>query len=529
MSSNRNISNDFFAAVSIGAEHELREILNVEGQEITIDAAKSYNEQGETPLLVAIRRNHFDVVKFLVDELKVDIGQNGRFWWKGLDHSEVPPLFAAILSGQAIIVDYLIFAENLISLPSIAMSSITSSSISRQEKIDALELIGSAYIFCGEVTARKFGLPCWVQAMILRQSTTGGEPEMPKNLRHSSELVRKAMGGAVEVNTLEQLMRLFTTEPHMQLMTQANMVNNRILQKISPGSNFLTCTRLLKYGKDYWSGNEYGRVVNIAMLILELIDLNDDDQNWDRMNVIINNTFNILSKSFSMLRRETANTNVREELSFANLMKVVEFSFAHCRSRTNELFQARTTEDMNEWSFWPKNYIGDFIVLLHNMDLSQQENDLFRQSVAHFISLDHRIYLRRNLLHMICLMSPVPIDVIQLLLELGADPNATDEEGHTSLHLLVKNHSEHVNTNAVRLLMDFGGHLDQANKFGTTVLERLKYRMRHLLRMGVYDPNLKSLINNMLPLSCCSARVIRQNRIDIRALPHSLQGFVRRH
>lgn len=87
--------------MSIGSEFELREILDAEGRKITINAAESYNEQGETPLLVAMRRKHFDAVKFLVTDLKVDvIGQNGRFSWKGIDCSEVPPLFAAIISGK---------------------------------------------------------------------------------------------------------------------------------------------------------------------------------------------------------------------------------------------------------------------------------------------------------------------------------------------------------------------------------------------------------------------------------------------
>jgi hypothetical protein len=527
MGSNRNISNHFFAAVSMGSELELREILEAEGREITIDAAQSYNEQGETPLLVAIRRKHIGVVKFLVSELKVDIGQSGRFAWKGLDHSQIPPLFAAIISGQVAIVDYLISVENL-DTPSIPMSSIMSSSISRQEKIDALELMGSAYIFYGEETARGFGLPCWMQAMTLRQSTTRGQPEIPKNLHHSSELVRKAMGDAVEFNTPQQL-HLLTNEPHNQLITQANIVSNRILKKISPGTNPCTCTQLLNYSRHYWTENEYGRVISITMLILESFDLSDEDQYFDGMNDIINSALTIVSNSLLMLRRESANTSGHEELSFANLMKVVDFAFTHCRSRTNESFRARTMDSMNEWALWPENYIGDLIVLLHDMDLSQQEKHLFRKSIFRFISLDHRSSYQRNLLHMICLMPVIPNDVIQLLLELGADPNATDEDGNTALHLLAKNQWTHFDTNAARILMDFGGHLDHANKFGTTVTERLKYRMRCLIRQGSFDASLQALINRVLPLSCCSARVIRQNQIDIRALPPSLQEFVRRH
>ena len=49
MSFNRNISNNFFAAVSVDSEFELREILDAEGRKMTIDAAKSYTMNKENP------------------------------------------------------------------------------------------------------------------------------------------------------------------------------------------------------------------------------------------------------------------------------------------------------------------------------------------------------------------------------------------------------------------------------------------------------------------------------------------------
>lgn len=60
--------------------------------------------------------------------------------------------------------------------------------------------MGFVYIFYGEETARRYGLPCWMQSMTLHQPTTRGQPGIPKMLQHSSELFRKVIGNAVEVH-----------------------------------------------------------------------------------------------------------------------------------------------------------------------------------------------------------------------------------------------------------------------------------------------------------------------------------------
>ncbi len=138
-------------------------------------------------------------------------------------------------------------------------------------------------------------------------------------------------------------------------------------------------------------------------------------------------------------------------------MKVVKFAFSYCHLWTDEPFLARTMENMNEWALWSENYIVDLIVLLHEMDLSQQESHLFRQRIYHFISFDYRSSYKRNLLHMTCLM-PTRMEIRHFT----CWPKIT---GHISIF----------NTNVARIIINFGEHLDHANKFNTTVIERLKF------------------------------------------------------
>ncbi|KAK4025842.1 hypothetical protein OUZ56_014887 [Daphnia magna] len=82
-----------------------------EGDEFIANVAKSYNDMGETPLLVAIKNRNFRTVKFLVSKLKVSVIQVGQFTWKNVDYTDVPPLFAAVISNQLTIINFLVDSE----------------------------------------------------------------------------------------------------------------------------------------------------------------------------------------------------------------------------------------------------------------------------------------------------------------------------------------------------------------------------------------------------------------------------------
>lgn len=148
--SNTNGSNEIFEAVRIGSVDVLEKLLATNGLDVTSKLAQSYNKEGETPLLVAIKCKHLNVVKFLVEDLKVNIGQIGRFFWKTVDYSEVLPLYASIISDQLSIMKFL-FAEEMKYESAISLDSIMSSSIPRPQKIDQLELIGAGFILLKNV------------------------------------------------------------------------------------------------------------------------------------------------------------------------------------------------------------------------------------------------------------------------------------------------------------------------------------------------------------------------------------------
>ena len=104
------VSEEFFNVVSKGSVAGLMKNIFDNRREVVAEMAKTLNNKEETPLLLAIKGQHFEMIQFLVDELKADIGQLGRFKWNGLDYLKVPPLFAAIVydnSPNQDIINYL--------------------------------------------------------------------------------------------------------------------------------------------------------------------------------------------------------------------------------------------------------------------------------------------------------------------------------------------------------------------------------------------------------------------------------------
>ena len=83
---NQNLET-FFKAVSTGSVPELQELLKKMEPDVKVRIANSFNTEGETALIVAIKGNHQEMVKFLVEEMKADIFKMGRF------HLFIPFLF----------------------------------------------------------------------------------------------------------------------------------------------------------------------------------------------------------------------------------------------------------------------------------------------------------------------------------------------------------------------------------------------------------------------------------------------------
>ena len=70
---NTPVTKTFSLSISNGSVTGLKEIVAENGPEVLAEVIKSMNSKGETPLIVAIKGQHFEMVKFLVKHFKADI------------------------------------------------------------------------------------------------------------------------------------------------------------------------------------------------------------------------------------------------------------------------------------------------------------------------------------------------------------------------------------------------------------------------------------------------------------------------
>ncbi|KAI9557925.1 hypothetical protein GHT06_014677 [Daphnia sinensis] len=205
-----------FEAVHQGLISRIRELLQTDSNGV-LEKLNQRNEQGETPLQMAIRERKLEVIEFLVqsikDNIKIDERPRSKFmkqmslfsWDKvDLDQFSIGPAefgkeytqtFVLPSSEVAIIRDiaehtsiyklmeYLIDVVNdELSWFEFVLNSIVASNMSRLR-----------------------GLKCWRRALELRNSTANRRMPIPKVPYVLTATARRAIGDAVEITTLEEL------------------------------------------------------------------------------------------------------------------------------------------------------------------------------------------------------------------------------------------------------------------------------------------------------------------------------------
>nr|CAH0107101.1 unnamed protein product [Daphnia galeata] len=382
----------FFEAVTEGSREYILMMLNTHGPEVITELSKSYNEHGETPLLVSIKKGNVDMVKYLVGKLDVPIAQIGRFVWKGVEYVDVPALYVAIVRGEMGIAAYLLSKEVESNQTAQIIDSILSNpNNERQVKINMLELMGAInFYFYLSNPARQNGLMYWRAAMNLRQPTIDGEPAMPKTLLPSDLGLFTS-----EFTTIEQLEELTVRE----LFIQALLVSQRVLNTISPGPHICTLIFLCQCAWVYSScEGQRGRALCILTFILQ----QSQELQWKeyKKSQITNWALDIMMRIITDLRQKRYNPS-QEELTVANLMATFDFATNHM-SALQENDQPEVEPDtLNHLA----NFILEMIFLLNEMmpQFNWEQRQQFERSLSLYIGKDHRwgpAY--RNLLHTIC-------------------------------------------------------------------------------------------------------------------------------
>ena len=518
-----NCTESFFQVVSKGAVPELQELLEkIEPQE-RATIADAFNSERETPLLLAIKGNHFKMMKFLIEELKVDIYKPGRFNWKGVAYTEAPPLFAAILSdftSNHCIVNFIVLkttANLTFLLPSVMFVTIPQS-----QKIDMLELMGAVNLLQTTNEEERWGFEwfgpiCWQLALNLHQ------PENLPILKTTlSASAQKIFGQTTEFRTYEDLEEICNSPERLShLQTQAILVTQRIMSRLDPDPHPFYLRSLIRYSVvRFTNANQYSSRVDVVNLILELFHSRQwkDVIDFDWCDTLVWDALKTIAYSYWMETREP-NTL---QLPFDSFMDVINFV-------TDLVFLLQQHPDPLQ-----KKKANKFVLCISNSIMMYTEHDKetspeFKKWLSRYIQFTNSHPGVYTVLHAICFhCSPLSIKIAQLFLRGKADPNVKDENGNTPLHYLAMFCDNFPNVSAaIKLLLGEGAHLDEGNDKGVTPLDLFKAKEKRKL---VPDPHLQELTRTVLPLSCLCAQIIRRNEIPCQEdLPSHLIPFIQRH
>ena len=164
--------------------------------------------------------------------------------------------------------------------------------------------------------------------------------------------------------------------------------------------------------------------------------------------------------------------------------------------------------------------ILSFFHHVNKQDKSPDQEVSFKRVVRRLVRSGLRTMDSRTLLHRAverCCSSQGCLNVVEVLLECGADANAVDRRHNTPLHLCARPYSKHFDRNqqeqVMKLLLRYSAHVDIVNESGDMAAKGLP---------------LNSL--DYVNLKCLAAAVIRDRRIPYAGeIPASLELFVQMH
>ena len=275
----KNCIEVFFQAVSKGSVPNLQKLLKKhkphEDEEAMI--VNSFNSGGETPLIVAIKGNHHEMVKFLIEELKADVFKTGRFNWKGMEYLQALPLFVATLSdftSDQCIINFLV-GKSTVDI-SILNPFVMTAKMLPSQKIDMLELMGAAFIVHLNVADWRrrieLGICCWESALNIRlHSENLSDHPILKTPNSFSPSAQKVLGPTTEFRTLDELQEIANSpERRLRLITQALLVIQRITSRLDPNPHLFFLRGFLFFSRNVFrNANQYSSRVDAVIVILQ--------------------------------------------------------------------------------------------------------------------------------------------------------------------------------------------------------------------------------------------------------------------
>ena len=352
------------------------------------------------------------------------------------------------------------------------------------------------------------------------------EVKTPSTLQPSFQ---KIFGQTTEFRNQDELDILWDypdAEFDFLIQTQALLVLQRVLSRIDPDPNPFLLRRLLQYSLEWFrAAHEYSSSVDVVNFILELFGTRQwkDVVDYDWCYDLVRQALNTIKCSLWTLKKNPPPD--RSQLPFEGFMAVINYiTDLHIK------LQEHPDPVQNEKSEFFVDFIADgiWMFIYHDKETTPE----FQKWIARYIKFTNSHPGVYTVLHNLCYSPRLTNKIIKLFLQDGkADANAQDDDGDTPLHYLALN-PFFLNIGAIKLLLVAGAHLDLSNKTGITPLHIFNVRKKSHEEGGkLFHPDLQELTRTVLPLSCLSAKVIRQNSIPLenKKIPSVLVSFIQCH
>lgn len=400
------------------------------------------------------------------------------------------PLMAAAVAGFHNVVDYII-----------SLSSCT-----RLDRVEALELLGATYV---DKKRDNIAAICvWRQA--LEERNNPKKERLEKPVPPASV---PAYENSVEVKSTKELEGLIADPDEMRM--QALLVRERVLGPAHPDTSYYIRYRGALYA-------DMGNFERCIMLWQYALDMQQSV--LEPLSAMTLSSFLSFAELFSFMLTEWKH-KVEKPVNGNDILEVLRRGVKEVRRSCG--IQDCDSSNMNRL----------LVIMLHLLNLMSSLKEELSTNFSHdfhclayeLVRLDARGLSGVTLLHMACMRDttnvgryPVctfpSLDVVNLLLEVGADPNVHDHSGNTPLHIASK--VRLCGTDILHSLLGHGAHLDACNQQHTTPLDNLKTSVT----LDVISPL------SYVSLQCLSARVISHLHLPYKGLVSlKLEAFIEMH
>ena len=480
------------------------------------------NKYGNTCIMIASYKGHYDVVTYLLAyggdvNAQAHCGATAMHFTAECGRLEIVKLLvkhkAKMLKNEHGLTPLMVACDN--GMAEVAEFLMSLPEVTKQEKTQALELLGSSYANDKEHYDIAKTYHYFYLAMLHRYLDSEDS-----NVKELCE-PHPAYGNHSECITLKELKEI--KNDHFALQMEALIIRERILGQQNPE----LLHPIIFRGAVCADSMQF---VNCITLWMHAMDIRQ------RLNRSVQKDILRFAQVFSQM------LHIGEDVAFRDIYHILSAAAIEL-----ECWQAKlkSCQEQSERKTLQSVFDADILTTLYilmvvtnsNVNKTKEDEYLYKKLVYHLISIDPRTSNGSTPLHMaVNQLTPVDdfhtnnvcyfpcVKLVELFLECGADPNAMDHLGNTPLHIVVQYNkpiSDFMTLHSIIVILAKEGcHLDRTNGDGKSACEISTTGVAEIILIAHIKPSLK----------CIAARTIKRHGLEYKGLvPHTLETFIEMH